>query len=235
MRILICCEDEDYVEVMKKILMKYHSSQEREFEICLTIEEAVEKTISIKFDMAFIDCLMEEENIMNVGRDVMELNPECMIFFMHTELDPTYINESFIIGTFQFLIKGEDDMMEKEFLRACQIYIRDNLKFHFITKDKEKLEFLPKDLLYVELKKSPTIVATKNVVYRGWFEEEMYLLEHHLKHYNFLQIHSHYLVSMDKVRKIGMNEIVMCNGDYLPIAVIKQEKIRRDFRRFLNW
>lgn len=235
MKILLCCEDEDYIEVMRKIMTKYHFCEEREFEICLNVDEAIEKTNSIKFDIAFIDCLMNEENIMYVGKNVNKVNKSCFLFFMHTELDPTYICESFIIGTFQFLIKGEDDMMEREFLRASRTYAKEHFTFSYITKDMEKIQISPYDILYVELKKSPTIVATKKVIYRGWFKDEMYLVEHYLKEYNFLQIHSHYLVNMSSVMRIGLNEILMSNGDCLPVAVLKQEKVKVAFKQFVKW
>lgn len=235
MKILICCEDENYVEVMRKMMTKYHFSQEREFEICLTMEEAIDKAKNMKFDLAFIDCLIEEENAMDIGRDVKNANPECMIFFMHTELEPTYINESFIIGTFQFLIKGEDEMMEKEFLRASRIYAKENFTLSYMTDKMEKIQLSPYDILYIETKNSPTKVATREKVYRGWFKDEVFMVEHYLKEYNFLQIHSHYSVNMQHVMRMRPNEISMSNGDCLPVAVLSQDKIKGAFRQFMNW
>lgn len=235
MKILICCEDEDYVEVMRNMMKKYHSSNGQEFEIGLTMEEAIDKANHNQFDLAFIDCLLEGENAMEIGRDVKKLNPSCLLLYMHTELEPTYINESFIIGTFQFLIKGEDEMMEKEFLRASHIYAKESFTLPYTTDEMENIQLSPYDILYIETKNSPTRVATKKNIYKGWFKDEMCLVEQYLKEYNFLKIHSHYIVNMEHVLRIRPNEILMINGDSLPIAVLNQDKIKGAFRQFMNW
>lgn len=235
MRILICCEDEDYVEVMKKMMSKYKSYNGQEVEVALTVEEAIYHANCNQFDIAFIDCLIEGEEMMGLGYDIKAVNSNCLLIYMHTELIPMYINESFIIGTFQFLVKGEDAKMEREFLRASDVYTKENFVLAYTNDKMKNVQLSPNDIFYVETTNYPSRVSTKKEMYKGWFKDEMFMVEQALKEYDFLKIHTQYLVNMKYVLSICPNEILMANGDRIPIAVLRQDKMREAFCQFMNW
>ena len=143
------------------------------------------------------------------------------------------MQSSFDVRAFQYMIKPvQFEEFESKF-NAARKYLEKDDKNRVVLKiDEDNVVFFTNEIYYIEKEKSSkqflVYLEDKCVVAKGVLSAiENQLLEQH-----FMRTHRSYLVNMKHIRRIQKNDLVLSNGNLVPISRRKEKELKQQFMRY---
>lgn len=232
MRIIICEQDEEYVDELSKMLKTMAGDEEVIVESYTDTLSAARRFPVQTFDMAFFGPVINKRNGFELGRMLKAQQQDC-IFFLVCE-DYRYMYESFRCEAFQLLLKSQPAMLEEEFHRALRIYHKKRYEISFALEDGKIVRFLPSDIAYIQMRNQQTIVVTRTDIYVGTFKcyKQVKL---NLKDYHFCQVHPRYFVNLEHLDLIRRGEIQLYTGDCIPVSVVNRDTVDEAIQEYFQY
>lgn len=207
---IACCDDEkQQLELYKTMFTNIEMRQDIKLnvEYFLSGNFMLERFQSEKnpFDLVYLDMDMDEKSGLDLAKEIRQnYHSDCLILFLTNY--PKYMQNSFDVRAFQYMIKPvQFDEFERKFNAARK----------YLEKEKSSKQFL----VYLE---------DKCVVAKGVLSAiENQLLEQH-----FMRTHRSYLVNMKHIRRIQKNDLVLSNGNLVPISRRKEKELKQQFMRY---
>ena len=166
-------------------------------------------------DAVFLDIEMRELDGMSTARAIRKYSEVIPVIFLtsHTEL----AMEGYEVDAFRFLAKPVDRDKLRETLTDLEKKLKVDEKI-VLHKDGEDSVYPVSSLLYVEAaNNSVRFVFTEDKAeLRMKFMEAVKTIEGVSR--DFCKCHRSYYVNLAHVKKLGSNDILMDNGDILPVA-----------------
>lgn len=242
LQIAICDDERKDLLNMQRLTQEIIDSYSVRYNIQTfdTGEELLESPVL--FDLVFMDIKLNEENGIEIGKKLYWKNRTVKIIFQ------TYFNEqcSDAVNSshaFAFLTKPIDKtLLEKQlddFLRS-----KDNqqdmwMSFENIEwiseagRTRKKMAKLPiRDILYFEVRKRDKIIKTTTergiFCFAGIFHE----LEERMCPFGFETCSRGILVNFDKIQRLEKGNIVMSNGEHLPLSQRRNTIFRERMNEF---
>lgn len=234
---IACCDDEkQQLELYKTMFTNIEMRQDIKInvEYFLSGNFMLERFQSEKnpFDLVYLDMDMDEKSGLDLAKEIRQnYHSDCLILFLTNY--PKYMQNSFDVRAFQYMIKPvQFDEFEKKF-NAARKYLEKDDKNRVVLKiDEDNVVFFTNEIYYIEKEKSSkqflVYLEDKCVVAKGVLSAiENQLLEQH-----FMRTHRSYLVNMKHIRRIQKNDLVLSNGNLVPISRRKEKELKQQFMRY---
>ena len=234
---IACCDDEkQQLELYKTMFTNIEMRQDIKLnvEYFLSGNFMLERFQSEKnpFDLVYWDMDMDEKSGLDLAKEIRQnYHSDCLILFLTNY--PKYMQNSFDVRAFQYMIKPvQFDEFEKKF-NAARKYLEKDDKNRVVLKiDEDNVVFFTNEIYYIEKEKSSkqflVYLEDKCVVAKGVLSAiENQLLEQH-----FMRTHRSYLVNMKHIRRIQKNDLVLSNGNLVPISRRKEKELKQQFMRY---
>lgn len=234
---IACCDDEkQQLELYKTMFTNIEMRQDIKLnvEYFLSGNFMLERFQSEKnpFDLVYLDMDMDEKSGLDLAKEIRQnYHSDCLILFLTNY--PKYMQNSFDVRAFQYMIKPvQFDEFEKKF-NAARKYLEKDDKNRVVLKiDEDNVVFFTNEIYYIEKEKSSkqflVYLEDKCVVAKGVLSAiENQLLEQH-----FMRTHRSYLVNMKNIRRIQKNDLVLSNGNLVPISRRKEKELKQQFMRY---
>lgn len=231
MKILICDEDEKYIEYLIEKIKSFPCDEELLFESYTETPGIARRIETENFDIAYLGAVIHGRNGFELGRMIHQHYSDCILFYVCE--DYKYMHEVFRAYGFQMLLKTQEKLLASEFQRALTVYQK--LHFHvlFHLEDETTHDFIPAEIVYIETTDETTTVITMGERYCGYFEK-LKPLKQKLLEYHFFQMHPQYFVNMEHIELVRSGELVMDNGDCIPTSAMNREVIDDAIQSFMD-
>jgi len=225
--IAICDDDRFICNQIEEILKEYSKKQmiELSTDVFYSGESLIDYTNQGNtYDLIYLDIEMGRINGLEVGHKIREYGLN-----FHTEIAYVTGAEGYELQLFdvQPLLFIQKPVSDKLIIKAVQLTIKRSDYFKGIFQYKTGHDYynVPiEDIIYFSNKKRMIEIHTT-----AWLHEfygNMESTSHAVSKYRFIQISRNHLVNYQHVRMIGYAEIIMSNGDMLPIS----RNMRKDLR-----
>ena len=234
---IACCDDEkQQLELYKTMFTNIEMRQDIKLnvEYFLSGNFMLERFQSEKnpFDLVYLDMDMDEKSGLDLAKEIRQnYHSDCLILFLTNY--PKYMQNSFDVRAFQYMIKPvQFDEFEKKFNAARKYLEKDDKNGVVLKIDEDNVVFFTNEIYYIEKEKSSkqflVYLEDKCVVAKGVLSAiENQLLEQH-----FMRTHRSYLVNMKHIRRIQKNDLVLSNGNLVPISRRKEKELKQQFMRY---
>ena len=224
MKILICDDEQQYVDELKIHIEKYMQSQFANFEIDTTNNPQTIVDSNEIYQLAFLDIQMDELNGISLAKNLKERNSKIVIFFVTSYND--YQDEAMDLRAFRFFEKPFNAERLYSGLEKAMEYIDESYVDFYVWTDNEHKQILVDDVIYVERgNRQVTLVTIQgNFTTRESFDDWCAILQNSF----FYRVHKSFIVNLHYVTGYKYSELFVQNNVRIPIASRRQT----DFHKF---
>lgn len=227
------CDDEvqfaDQLETMVRELSK---------ELQVTIDTEVYKDGSElleyigqgeRFNLIFLDVEMKPMDGLTAAREIRKTDQQVLIIYVSSH--EHYMQESFEVGPFRYLVKPVDKAMLEKYLKCAYNDIEgdrdDRSEIYHIKIGKVTYKLNLKEVLYFMSDKRKIIIRTTKedgdiTIYKQLNEVEKELKQ---SRDTFIRLQRSYLVNYRYVKKLSPSTALMTNGDEITISEDRRKEV----------
>lgn len=218
MKFAICDDDINTIKLVNDYLIKYQIKYDFDFDIytCQSIDELFKLSKETSFDLVFLDILFPQSNGIEFAAWLRDVEENFALEIVFISGSDEYYREVINYQAFGFLdkpfsYKGFEFILKKFFKSK-------SLKADIFSYEKSR------KICYMEYSKIMYFMSSNRQVfiYGMDFEDSFYAtldsVEESLRSNDFIRIHQSYLVNINYIRKISLREVVLHNGELLPIS-----------------
>ena len=228
-KIAIVDDNKFYVDDIKRLLMINIKNEEYEVYEYFSVDSFMDSLESIKFDIIFLDIILDKSNGIEIGLTINEKQPEANIIFISAY--PEYFKDVYKVSHSYFLNK---EFEEKRFSDAVSKALR-KIQSNVITihTKKDGYNIILNDVMYFEgyLKHTKIFMTNgESLEYNVNIKEIEKLLP---KNY-FLRTHQSFIVNMNHIKKYSRQMVFMKNEQAVPISRTYINSAREKLALFLG-
>jgi DNA-binding LytR/AlgR family response regulator len=223
LKIAICEDEKIFSDKLLELVKSYFKNHNQMLEVSVFTDGIPlidESKCGIKYDLIFLDIQLEISDGVNVAAQLREFDKEAAIIFV-TGLENRAV-EGYAVSAFDYIIKSSlDDRLSDVLDRFMQV---NKAKFLTVTTLNGETEIiLCNDILYIESDGRGTAISTMNSIIRTSLSvNKVYQL---LPQDNFVEIHKSVFVMVTKIKRIGSDNVLMCNEKLLPLSRRKRKQV----------
>ena len=180
-----------------------------------------------RYDIIFLDIEMEKEDGITAAQKIRKVDKNTLIIYVTSH--ESYMQESFIVRPFRFLLKPVNEMqMEACFGAACEeISSFDSYFRYSYQRINHKVPI--RDILYFESKRRKVYIVTEKEVLELY--GKLNDIEKSLKASKtaFLRVHQSFLVNYKHVDGLAYDFIIMDNGKKVSISEDRRRQISEQY------
>lgn len=168
-----------------------------------------------QFDIIFLDILMADLNGMDTAKRIRERAYDKLLVFISSS--PDYVWDSYEVEAFWYLVKPVSEKKLEQVLRRAVAKAEEGpQEYLIIQKERRPRKLFLKDICYFEIRgRVIELHGTEGVLpYYGQLGD----LEKQLSGKGFFRCHKSILVNLAYVDTYSYQEVVLENGERLPIA-----------------
>lgn len=239
MRIAICDDDRDFLEIFEKYVKVSFEKYSVGFSIYkyTTGTVLLDRHKSAPFDLIFLDIDMPVINGFEVAEQLKKISPSSRFVFVtsHSEL----VFQSFDFQPFNFIQKGDKkDMLKKIEKVAFQLLreMKQNRKVILEDKNYGRYAVYLKDIKYIESSGHYVkyYIDKKEfpIKIRGSISE----LEEQYITADFIHIHRRYLVNLKHIFNVdvGNGVVILDQGEKLPLSRALKDPVNEQYTWYLR-
>lgn len=230
MRILICDDEECYIQPLRKCLEQYMAEHSIPFDITELSHPQVVLTSKDAFDIAFLDIQMEGVDGLTLAKELRRRNRKTALFFI-TNYEG-YQDSAMDLQALRYFTKPFDPDRLISGLDKALEYIDGAYVDVFLYSGGVQQRVLVDDILYLTLEGRKVVIQTdKNrFLVTGKLEDWLERFPHTF----FRQPHKSFLVNLHHVDWYSYSELQMSDGTRIPIAPKKQPEFRRVWFEYIG-
>ncbi len=174
-----------------------------------------------RFDLIFLDILMDEMDGMETARRCRELSFDKLLVFLTSSR--RYVFDAYDVEAFHYLVKPVEDEKLKNVLRRAAWKARGVSQDHIVVSWERKRRKLFLDhILYFEIRGRQVEAHGEDESFT--YYERIGVLEEQLKEKGFFRCHKSYLLNLRHVDMYDRQEAVLDNGERIVIAKRRYEE-----------
>ena len=184
-----------------------------------------------RFDLIFLDILMDGMDGMETARRCRKLAFEKMLVFLSSSR--SYVFDAYDVEAFHYLVKPlEDEKLKTVLKRAAEREKRISRDYIIVNKERQSRKLFLDAVLYFEIRGRQIDVheATEVFTYYG----KIGALEQQLQGKNFFRCHKSYLLNLMHVEAYCRQEAVLDNGEKIIIAKRRYEEFCQEFLSYMR-
>lgn len=224
MKILLCDDEQQYIEALKIHIEEFLKSRSISFEIfTFNNPQSIVESNTV-YQLAFLDIQMNELDGISLAKILKERNNKIIIFFVTSY--NVYQDDAMDLRAFRFFEKPYNVERLYSGLEKAMEYIDESYIDFYIYTNNEHKKILTNDVIYVERgNRQVTLVTTKgNYTTRETFDEWSEILQNSF----FYKVHKSFIINLHYVTSYKYSEIFIQNNIRIPIASRRQA----DFHKF---
>lgn len=182
-------------------------------------------------DIVFFDVEMNGTNGIETAKRFRAIDPNAIIIFMTVHGETVF--SSFLAEPLTFLTKPIDREDLHETLTRAIEKVNTNRSEKFIFRSNKSVYAIPvRELIYLESQGRTILVHTRKAIsnYYGRLNDE----ERNPIIKGFIRCHQSFFVNPDHIQEVSNNEILLSNGDRIPIRRGKSKEIREQIVVYLS-
>ena len=224
MKILLCDDEQQYIDELKIHIEEFMKSRSIGFEIHIFNNPQSVVESDTVYQLAFLDIQMDELDGISLAKILKERNNKIVMFFVTSFND--YQDEAMDLRAFRFFEKPFNVERLYSGLEKAMEYIDESYIDFFVWANNEHKKVLVDDVIYVERgNRQVTLVTTQgNYTTRESFDEWCNILQNTF----FYKVHKSFIVNLHYVTGYKYSEIFIQNNIRIPIASRRQA----DFHKF---
>ena len=222
-QIVICDDDQSFIQDLKINLERYAADTGREF-CFFEFHDGIEllENYQPDFDLIFMDIKMEKLNGLKTAEEIRKTDSTVGLFFL-TSLSQ-YVWKGYEYGAINYLLKPmKYGRLKMELDRFFSRYLGREEGYLSFSNDNGKYKVLYKNLRYAETQKRNVLLhfdGQEQVIYKN-MKEIASLLEAQRQ---FARCHASFIVNMAYVKSVENLEAVLTTGERVPISQPKRKK-----------
>lgn len=233
MRIAICDDCKESLALLEEVVEKINV---RDAEIdCFysgdSLLNYLMKNKDFYYQIYLLDIEMPGINGLDAAKKIREIDKRAIIIFVTSYSD--YVFSSFEVQPFRFVNKPVDYEKLEGVIQAAVNFIYTSKKYIFITVEKARIQICCENIMYFEGDKRKINVYTIDDEYS--FYSKMSDVENMVDNSWFVRIQVSYLINMDYVKAIYLNEVVLNNGTCLPISKRYCKSVKVEYMKYTKW
>lgn len=218
LKILLCDDEKVYLDDLSEKLNSYMQCRGIEAEIVTSQCAAAVLQQDLLYDIAFLDIEMDSLDGIALAKALRQCNARVMIFFVTAFAE--YQDDAMDFQAFRFFEKPIDSERLYAGLDKALKY-RDSLFVDvYVRTDSCVKKLHMDDILLVKTAGREICVVTAQENYTLWGTLEEWRAK--LDTPFFCRIHKSFVINLHHVRQYSYKEIVMSNGEHVPIPSRKQ-------------
>ncbi len=225
MKILVCDDERQYVDEIKRhieIFMQEHNISADYY----TFDNGQAALQNPQYyDIAFLDVEIDSSNGIDLGKQLKLVNPNIVIFII-TAYDK-YLDDAMDLNVLRFLSKPLDTERLYAGLEKAINIIDTNILSVLLDDNKNYINLAVQDILYVEIVNRKIKVVTKDKVI--FSKTQISFWKEKLVASFFYQTHKSFIVNIKHIKNYSKQELLMDNGDVIPVAFRKQAAFHKYF------
>lgn len=230
MNILICDDDQYYLDVLKTHIQEYMESRSINYKIVAVTDPLRILESEMSYDLAFLDVQMEGVDGITLAKRLRERNPVLALFFV-TNYE-IYQDDAMDCHAFRFFKKPFDVSRLNAGLSKAMEYIDDSYVNVYITNNAVQQRIRVDSIYYVTRCNRKTLLVSQ----KGNFNTRETLDDWLLKFPQsfFYLVHKSFLVNLHHVERYSYSELVLEDGSTIPIAPSKRVSFRKFWFAYLG-
>lgn len=232
--IAICDDEKIFLEQVFEIVSNLLKENEIKFEIDSFISgEDLLKEIesgNIRYDIIFLDIIMANGDGIEVGKKIKEIDENIYIVYISSSKE--FLLDGYDVGAFNYILKPIDENRLKSQIFKLLEKIRKNEEVLEINKAGIIIKLKIEDIKYCEVKNRIITIFYKEEIIE--YYDTIRELEKNLIGYSFIRPHRSYLVNPRYIFKIQQNDLVLDNGESIPISRLKIKKVKEEFKKYIK-
>ncbi len=224
MKLLLCDDEQQYIDELKIHIEEFMKSRSISFEIYTFNNPQSVVESDIVYQLAFLDIQMNELDGISLAKILKERNNKIVIFFVTSY--NIYQDDAMDLRAFRFFEKPYNvDRLYSGLEKAMEYIDESYIDFYIYTNNEHK-KILTNDVIYVERgNRQVTLVTTKgNYTTRETFDEWCEILQNSF----FYKVHKSFIINLHYVTSYKYSEVFIQNNIRIPIASRRQS----DFHKF---
>ena len=228
MNIVIIDDDLNFINQISEDISAFF--KERNTDTCISYINNNFHNIPIKddYNIVIIDINLLSDNGIELGTRIRRLNPLAHIIFASSENN--YVFQTFDIRPFFFLRKSYYKQDCETMLKMLNRYIKEDTVIT-LTSRASKTYVSINSIMYIEAYRHVLHIHTRKEVYYDNSTLESFMKQ--LPSDNFVQIQRSFILNMDYLRTIDTNEIILINGNKLPVGRKYRESFLNKYQEYL--
>lgn len=224
MKILICDDEHQYNNILKKHLDTYMKCHYTKYEVDIVSDPKIVLDNEIVYQLAFLDIQMNEVDGISLAKILKDRNSKIIIFFITSYKN--YQDDAMDLRAFRFFEKPIDPERLYSGLDKAMEYIDESYVDFYIYANNEHKKILTDDVIYVERGNRQIALITTHGKYitRESFDDWCNILQNSF----FYRVHKSYIVNLHYVTSYKYSELFIQNNTRIPIASRRQS----DFHKF---
>lgn len=230
MKILICDDEQQYVDRLKKYIEDFMHSRFVDFEIHTTNNPQTIVEGDEIYQLAFLDIQMNEINGISLAKILKERNGKIALFFVTSY--NIYQDEAMDLRAFRFFEKPLNTDRLYSGLEKAMEYIDESYIDFYVYSDNEHKKVLADNVIYVERgNRRVTLVTTQgNYTTRESFDEWCDILQNTF----FYKVHKSFIVNLHYITSYKYSEIYIQNNIRIPVASRRQAAFHKFWFAYLR-
>lgn len=207
--IAIIDDDKDFCNEFKTKLLNISENKKYDVDCFYDISSFIDYA---KYDIAFIDIMLNKTNGIDLAAMLIEKNPSVRIVFISVEKD--FFQDVYSAEHVYFLIKPISEEHLKKALELCCESI--NKQYMYIKHKNETIAINLNDVAYFEgtLKKTIVHYLDMSTIIVGI---SLSNIQDMLKNTNYIRIHQSYIINMSSMTKFTKKKVYLL-GKEIPIS-----------------
>lgn len=221
MKIAICDDELMHLNATKIQLEEAYKSLDLmiyPFQDGRKLIDSIEKTT---YDLIILDIEMPFIDGLSVARKLRELGEKTALVFLTSHLE--YALKGYEVNALRYLTKPVKKEQLTEIINHL-VEKNSEVKKIMLKSDDEMLMLPISDVLYMEARNQDVRVVTKEGDYFRRYNIRDY--EEELRQYFFVRCHRSYLVNLSHVAKITGKDIIIDNGEMIPLSRTKEKSVK---------
>lgn len=231
MKVLICDDEYNNLEILKKYISEYVTAHCLKADIYATTSSKDVLKNDVVYDLAFLDIQMPDIDGIAIAKELKSRNQKVVIFFV-TAFDE-YQDEAMDLHAFRFFEKPFDAQRLYASLDKALQYIDETYVDLFLYNCGEDKKILVDDIVYIRRENRKIILHTKDgneYVTRRNLNEWMGELPNTF----FYLVHKSFLVNLHYITKNSYSNIELNNCIEVPVASRKQVDFHKYWFQYLK-
>jgi len=235
LKIAVIEDSKEYADLLKKKILETDFKDETAVEIYLDPVVFLDALRDgEKYQLCFSDIEMPGMDGVKLAEEIRKKDSRIMLVFISSYLE--YATEGYRVKAFDYLLKGQmDDRWGVLVGRVMKQLEDDREKVYKVTAGDKVVVFPVDDILYVY--KAGNYC---HFVIEGWQNgvlerKSLRKLEEDLKPYRyFIYAKRGFIINIRKVREYRVREVIMENGDTIPIARMQIDRIKDQVMEYMR-
>lgn len=233
--VAICDDDIEQINTLKKTIVNIFNKLDKDVNIKVFNDgkELINFYLTKQnyFDIVFLDIIMTESNGIDVARKIRKYDTFVNIVMVTTSDE--YILDGYDFNAYAYILKPyQYEKIEKVTTKLIDKLSGEKEKSICITNKNNIYKVKITKIIYLESILRKVKIKCKDDNYEIYIKLDE--LEPQLEKNNFIRCHRSYLVNMNYIASIEKNDLILTNGDRIPISKKHISKVKSSFINFIE-